>query len=574
MTVQIRRYHATVTASSAFEPLLARIYSHRGVNTEAELDYGLAKLPEPAQMRGMTEAVELLITARKRQLKTVIIGDFDADGATATALALRGLTAMGFANISFMVPNRFTYGYGLTEGIVREAHAAGAELIITVDNGIANIEGVALAKQLGMHVLITDHHLPAAQLPVADAIVNPNQPHCPFPDKSLAGVGVMFYVLMGLRQKLRELGEFDAQPAPNLAQWLDLVALGTVADVVPLSFLNRLLVAQGLQRIRRGQCSPGIQALAEIGNRSLNRLVAQDFGFVLGPRLNAAGRLDDMSFGILCLITDNLDTARDCARELNSLNVERQGIEGEMLEQAMNSSALTNWQQQPEKPWTLCLFDPQWHQGVIGIVAGRLRERFHRPAIIFAPDDTNPTLIKGSARSIVGLHMRDLLDAVAKRAPNVIEKFGGHAMAAGLTIQRDHFEQFCQVLEQEVRNWLNPTDLEAVLWSDGELVGEELSIRSAELLRQAGPWGQRFPEPAFDGEFEVLDQRLLKDAHLKLQVKSVCGQPLEAIAFRVDRNLWPNYAVRKVRLLYQLDVNEWNGVRRLQLLVRHIEPIG
>lgn len=572
MQKTIQRYRPVSDAPLQQPPLLARIYRHRGVQHDDELNYRLQSLPEPTQLRGMTEAVALLMAARREQWRVVVVGDFDCDGATATACALRGLRQLGIHDVSYLVPNRFTDGYGLSEGLAEQVAARGAQLLITVDTGIASLAGVARARQLGLKVLITDHHLPGQQLPDAEAIVNPNQPGCRFPDKSLAGVGVMFYLLLGLRRALREAGVFDAQSQPNLAELLDLVALGTVADVVPLSWLNRCLVAQGLARIQAGRCCAGIRALAEIGKRSVSRLSVQDFGFVLGPRLNAAGRLEDMGTGIECLLTDSPELAARYAQELDTFNRERRAIEAGMQQQALALPDVSQWQHGDALPNSLCVFEPEWHQGVIGILAGRLRERFNRPVIALAcAEDGNPdsAWLKGSARSIGGLHLRDVLAALDAAHPGVIDRFGGHAMAAGLVIARDQLERFRELFEQFVSRAVTPDMLQAVVMSDGELAEAELDLRSAELLRQAGPFGQHFPEPVFDGEFTLLSQRLVGEKHLKMQL-SFGQQVFDAIAFNVDLAQWPAPEVSLVHAVYQLDINEWNGVRKLQLLVREL----
>ena len=577
MQKQIRRFISGSGDDSlpGIHPVLARVYSHRGIKRTAELDYRLEHLPSPDSLKGIDAALDLLVAALRGQQRMLVVGDFDADGATATALALRGLRALGALHVDFLVPNRFTYGYGLTPGIVALAVERKPDLIITVDNGISSIEGVAAAKAAGIKVLITDHHLPGECLPEADAIVNPNQPGCLFPDKALAGVGVMFYLLLALRKRLREVNWFEEQNLiePNLARWLDLVALGTVADVVPLSLLNRILVQQGMLRIRAGQCCEGIKALAQIAKKSLPRLIAADFGFAIAPRINAAGRLDDMTHGIACLLTDDPVLAQQYAFELDGMNAERKSIEGEMQVTALNNARVSAWNTTEQLPWSLCLYDSSWHQGVIGILAGRLKEKFHRPAIVFADADNDE--IKGSARSIPGLHIRDAFDSIAARHPNILSKFGGHAMAAGLTLRKEHFEEFSQLFEQEVQVWLDEADLDAVLLSDGELSVNELSLEVAEQLRAAGPWGQRFPEPVFDGVFTVKSQKIVGEKHLKLRVglPAAPAISIDAIAFNVDTALWPDLSVQHVQLAYRLDINEYNGVRSLQLLVQNIVAV-
>ncbi len=575
----IRRFDLPNSASSpttwdTVHPVLARVYQHRGVSNADELDYRLEKLPSPHTLKGLPQALALLTDALERSSRILVVGDFDADGATATALALRALRALGAAHVDFLVPNRFEYGYGLTPEIVALALTRQPDLLITVDNGISSIEGVAAARAAGINVLVTDHHA-GDQLPEANAIVNPNQPDCPFLDKSLAGVGVLFYLLLALRSHLRTHGYFAARnlKEPNLAQWLDLVALGTVADVVPLSRINRILVQQGLLRIRAGHCCAGIKALAEVAGRQLPRLHAGDFGFAIGPRLNAAGRLDDMSLGIETLLTDDHDIAKHYAHELDSMNRERRAIEADMQAEAFNDPRLQQWAAQDTDtlPWSLCLYDSAWHQGVIGILASRIKEQFHRPAIVFANADADT--IKGSARSVPGLHIRDALNSIAARHPHILSKFGGHAMAAGLTLKHEHFAEFCALFEAEVRFCLDETDLEATLVSDGELAAKDLSLELAETLRAAGPWGQRFAEPLFDGVFNVKSQQLVGERHLKLRLSPCADSSIEldAIAFGVDVALWPNLAVQQVHIAYRLDVNEFRGLRTAQLLVLYIE---
>jgi single-stranded-DNA-specific exonuclease len=578
---KLRRYQLSddvdLLPLHGLHPVLQRLYRHRGVHDARELDYQFAGLPAPELMKGMPQAITLLEAAFTQQQRILIVGDFDADGATSTALAVRGLKALGAQHVDFLVPNRFAYGYGLTPEIVVLACERRPDLLITVDNGISSIDGVIAAQAAGIKVLVTDHHLPGHTLPPADAIVNPNQPGCVFPDKSLAGVGVMFYVLLALRKHLRDNGWFVQRQVtePNLAQFLDLVALGTVADVVPLSHTNRTLVQQGLLRIRAGQCCEGVRALAAVSKRVLSRMVTADFGFALAPRLNAAGRLDDMSIGIICLITDDPAVANHCAMELENFNQERRSIEAGMQETALTDPLLQYWAQQSaaDLPWSLCLYNSSWHQGVIGILAARIRERFHRPAIVFA--DATATEIKGSARSVPGLHIRDALDSIAARNPHILNKFGGHAMAAGLTLQREHFDSFRDLFEQEVQRWLDETDLEATLVSDGELAAEDINLVLAEILRNAGPWGQRFPEPLFDGVFTIKQQKKVGEKHLRLLLALPGGSASlwEAIAFNVDTSIWPNTVVTQVRIAYRLDVNEYNGLRKVQLLVQHLEPV-
>ncbi|MDO9319724.1 MAG: single-stranded-DNA-specific exonuclease RecJ [Gammaproteobacteria bacterium] len=558
--------------------LLQRILSARNVFTDSELTLDLRHLHPPEQLLGLETAVRLLHEELMRQGRVLIIADFDADGATSCALAVRALRAMGFPHVDYIVPNRFEYGYGLTPEIVALAAQRSPDLLITVDNGISSIDGVRAAQKLGMRVLITDHHLPGRELPAADAIVNPNQPGCPFPSKSLAGVGVVFYLLAALRSFLREQGWFESQklPEPNMAAYLDLVALGTVADVVGLDRNNRILVNEGLKRIRQGRACAGIMALLEIGKRRRETLVASDLGFAVGPRLNAAGRLDDMGLGIECLLSDNPTTAVAMAIELDAMNQQRKGIEGEMRDQAVSELDALHFDEQAV-PAGVCIYQPDWHQGVIGILAARIKEKLHRPVIAFADAGVagdGEVEIKGSARSIPGLHIRDVLDTVATRNPGLVTRFGGHAMAAGLTLRKCDYERFTTAFTAEVAALLNDDDLQARIATDGEIGGKEFNIEMAQALRDAGPWGQNFPEPNFDGVFKVVQQRLLGDSHLKMVLSPPADERilLDAIAFNVDRSCWPDDGVRQVRLVYRLDINEFRGQRNLQLLVEHIEP--
>lgn len=562
-------------------PLLARIYAARGVYSLDELNTTLASLQPASLLNGLAAALDLLVAALNRQARILIIGDFDADGATSTALCIRALRALGAQHVDFLVPNRFTYGYGLTPGIVALALAEKSpDLIITVDNGIASHDGVIAAKAAGVQVLITDHHLPAATLPPADAIVNPNQPGCDFPSKNLAGVGVVFYVLSALRTRLRAQGWFVAQgiTEPNMADYLDLVALGTVADVVALDANNRRLVQQGLARIRAGRCCAGITALLRIAERDPARLVATDLGFVVAPRLNAAGRLDDMAEGILCLLTDSPARAQKMAEGLDALNQERRDIESGMQQEALSALKALQFTQ-TTVPSGLVLYDRHWHQGVIGILAGRIKERFHRPTIAFAPAqapgyDETPTELKGSARSIPGLHIRDILDVVATRNPGLITRFGGHAMAAGLSLPAENLVAFREAFTAAIDEQVDPACFDTVLLTDGELAPTEFTENLARELRQAGPWGQAFPEPLFEGEFLCLEQRLLKDKHLKL---SLChpesNRIFDGIAFNIDRSIWPKLGCQRVRLAYRLDLNQFRGMETLQLRIEAMEAL-
>ncbi|HZJ92518.1 MAG TPA: single-stranded-DNA-specific exonuclease RecJ [Thiopseudomonas sp.] len=551
-------------------PLLTRIYAARGVQSAAELEKGLARLLPTHLLKGMDQAVQLLAQALDQGQRILIVGDFDADGATASCVGMLGLKMLGAAHVDYLVPNRFDYGYGLTPEIVAVALQRQPDVLITVDNGISSIDGVAAAKAAGLTVIVTDHHLPGAALPDADAIVNPNQPGCEFPSKALAGVGVMFYVLLGLRAHLRSAGWFAQQgiAEPNLAELLDLVALGSVADVVPLDANNRILVHQGLARIRAGRSRPGIRAILDVARRDYRRLVSTDLGFIVGPRLNAAGRLDDISLGIECLLCEDFDGALQRAQQLDQLNQDRKQIE-----QGMQREALVQLKDLPldNLPFGLCLFEPEWHQGVIGILASRMKERYHRPVIAFADADNGE--LKGSARSIPGLHIRDALDAVAARFPDLISKFGGHAMAAGLTIKQEHYPAFAKAFDAEVRRQITADDLTGRIYSDGSLAAHEFDMQLAQQLRHAGPWGQRFPEPLFHGDFKILSQRLVGEKHLKLVLQSTPNAPsVDAIAFNVDLDIWPNPNIVNAQAAYTLDVNEFRGNESLQLIVSSIMP--
>lgn len=570
MRIEPRPLPAQLPDLGDLPPLLTRLYAARGVQSAAELDKGLARLIPYQQLKGIDAAVDLLVQALQQRQRILIVGDFDADGATASSVGVLGLRMLGAAHVDYLVPNRFEYGYGLTPEIVAVALQRQPELLVTVDNGISSVDGVTAAKEAGLKVLVTDHHLPGPELPAADAIVNPNQPGCAFPSKALAGVGVMFYVLLALRARLRELGWFAKAgiSEPNLGELLDLVALGSVADVVPLDANNRILVHQGLARIRAGRARPGLRAVLEVAGRQHARITSTDLGFILGPRLNAAGRLDDMSLGIECLLCEDEALARDMAQQLDELNKDRKAIE-----QGMQREALAQLKDLPVEslPFGLCLFEPDWHQGVIGILASRLKERYHRPAIAFA--DAGDGLLKGSARSVPGLHIRDALDAVAARHPGLISKFGGHAMAAGLSLPQEHFGAFAAAFDAEVRRQLSEDDLTGRLLSDGQLGAEEFHLELAKALRHAGPWGQHFPEPLFHGVFQIVTQRVVGEKHLKLVLKTECGSlTLDGIAFNVDRDIWPNPNVRWVELAYKLDVNEYQGRESVQLMVAHLAP--
>lgn len=566
-TTQLRRRQAAEVSwqSTSLSPLLHRLYAQRGVAQLRELERGVKFLHPYHSLHGIERACAVLQQALADNLNIMVVGDFDADGATSTALTVLALRSMGGRNVQFLVPNRFEDGYGLSPEVVEQAASRGAELIVTVDNGISSHAGVDCANQKGIPVLITDHHLPGETLPAAAAIVNPNLEACEFPSRALAGVGVAFYLMLALRARLHDDGVSEL---PNLAALLDLVALGTVADVVPLDANNRILVWQGLSRIRAGQCRPGIRALLEIARRDMRSLVASDLGFALGPRLNAAGRLDDMSVGVSLLLTEDLAEARMLAGELDALNQTRKEIE-----QGMQSEALAlcdSIERSSEAlPLGLAIYHPEWHQGVIGILASRLKERFHRPVIAFAP--AGDGTLKGSGRSIQGLHMRDALERLDTLNPGLIMKFGGHAMAAGLSLEAAKFDDFRQHFSALMHQLLDEAALQGVIWSDGELSAREMTLATAELLREGGPWGQAFPEPVFDGKFKLLQQRLVGERHLKLMVEPVGGGPLlDAIAFNVDITRWPDPSVKLVELAYKLDINEFRGNRNLQLIVEHL----
>ena len=554
-------------------PLLRRLYAARGVTSDDQLSYTLKHLASPMGLRGVDRAVALLAEAITNQQRVLVLGDFDADGATSTAVAMLGLGMLGLNHIDFRVPSRFSDGYGLTPGIIHRLREEGAlpDLLVTVDNGIAAVEGVRAARELGIRVVVTDHHLAGETLPEADAIVNPNQPGCPFLSKNAAGVGVMFYVLTALRKHLREQGLLP-EPQPNLGNLLDLVALGTVADVVPLDHNNRIFVEQGLRRIRQGEARPGILALLEVAGRDHTEISSTDLGFVVGPRLNAAGRLDDMSVGIACLLADSRDEAQRLARELDTFNRERRTIEKDMKTQAQDLLASMSLDIEG-LPWGLALFDNDWHQGVIGILAARIREQTHRPTIAFAPDD-NGEDIKGSARSIPGLHIRDVLAVVDARHPGMMKKFGGHAMAAGMTLSQGDLDAFSGAYDQAVRDTLRAEDLEAAITTDGPLSPDELHLDTATLLKRAGPWGQHFPEPLFDGNFRVVSQRIVGENHLKLVLQpEEGGAIIDGIAFNTGPEV-PDYTRTGARVVYKPDANTFRGRTNLQLLVDYLEPLG
>ena len=569
MTPQLELRDVPPRAAWALEqagvhPLLARLFAARGVTSRDELDDGLARLLPPAGLRGVQEAAVLLADAIAAQQRLCIVADYDCDGATACAVGIRGLRLLGAQHVSYLVPDRVVDGYGLTPPIAERVAAQGADVLITVDNGIASVEGVARARELGLKVLVTDHHLPGSELPSADCIVNPNQPGCDFESKSIAGVGVMFYVLMALRAELRQRGAFDQATQPKLDALLPLVALGTVADVVRLDANNRRLVAQGLKRIRAGQLPVGLSALFSVAARASQKATTFDFGFALGPRINAAGRLADMTLGIELLLTDDAARADELARTLDGINRERREIEGGMREQAMQiAEGLFDVEDEP--PSAIAVFDPDFHEGVVGIVAARLKDRLHRPTFVFAASSApgREHELKGSGRSIPGFHLRDALDLVAKRHPGVLSKFGGHAMAAGCTIAEEHFDTFEQALQQVAAEWLDAATLTRRLETDGPLPPEYRRPDMVDTLHRE-VWGQGFAPPVFSEEVEVISQRLVGEKHLALKLRHQ-GQPVDGIWFGHTEPL-PGRAL----LAFRLEADEWQGVRRVRLLVEGV----
>lgn len=569
----IKRREIPIGNSVSNHPLLDRLYRARHIQNTKELDRTLKSMLNPNQLYGIDQAVNLLVEAYQQQQKIVIVGDFDADGATSTALSVLALRQLGFSDVDYLVPNRFEQGYGLSIPVAEMAIEKGVQLLMTVDNGVSSFEGIAFLKEKGIRVLVTDHHLPPETLPPADAIVNPNLSQCHFPSKSLAGVGVAFYLMLAVRAKFRELGIFTAETQPNFTDLLDLVALGTIADVVPLDQNNRILAYQGLMRIRARRCRPGIIALAEVANRNVEQFTSSDLGFCIGPRLNAAGRLDNMSIGVELLLANEMSKARELALDLDELNQTRKEIEAGMKLEAIkicqNLTALFK-----ELPYGITLYQPDWHQGVLGIVSSRVKDQYHRPVIAFTQDSEG--ILKGSARSIEGLHMRDVLERIHSQHPNIILKFGGHAMAAGLSIREEYFADFQHLFNQTIADWLDEEHLQGIIWTDGELNSNEFNLETAELIKSVGTWGQGFPEPCFDGEFKILDQRAIgqNKNHLKMLLEPKQGGILlDAIAFNINTRLYPDLSIKQARLAYKLDINEFRGNRSLQLLVDYIEPI-
>ncbi|WP_196138398.1 single-stranded-DNA-specific exonuclease RecJ [Aliikangiella sp. G2MR2-5] len=584
----VRRKYVEPEGSLSYLPeKIQQLYASRGISQSSELEYELKNLLAPTGLKEIDVACEILFDAITRNKKILIVGDFDADGATSSSIMMKGLALLGANNIDFLVPDRFKFGYGLSVKLVEHASLREPDLIVTVDNGIANIEGVAKANELNIPVLVTDHHLAGEQLPDAVAIVNPNQPGCEFESKNLAGVGVAFYLMLALRSFMRNKGWFESQQieVPNLANLLDIVALGTVADVVPLDRNNRILVEQGLRRIRSGLACPGIKAILHVAGRDETKCQSSDLGFALGPRINAAGRLDDMTVGIECLMAKTFEQALPIAQRLDQLNRSRKQIEQDMLVQAnldIDAFLESNLEEitdsfaseslSEQRPFSLCLFDPEWHQGVIGILASRVKDKINRPVIVFAKDDDSaePT-IKGSARSVKGVHIRDVLAFLDAKHPHLIEKFGGHAMAAGLSIKQKHFQEFAEYFCEAVESHLNGETIKDEVITDGELAQCELSINFAMELRKAGPWGQGFPEPLFDGEFSVVTSRIVGENHLKLIVENQ-GLQLDAIYFRCPEYLQAQPGER-VRIVYKLDINEFRGNISVQMLIEQLEIV-
>lgn len=568
-----RNINSEIKLPDDIHPVLKRIYQARNITTETDLDYSLQGLLPFNLLTGINQSTNLLKDAIENNRNILIVADFDADGATSCALAIRGLRSMGATNVHYIVPNRFEFGYGLSPEIVEVASDLNPGLLITVDNGIASIEGVALARARSIDVIITDHHLPGNVLPEANVIINPNQPGDQFPSKNLAGVGVIFYLLIALRSYLRETDWFTSRniAEPNLAELLDLVALGTVADVVPLDRNNRILVAQGLSRIRAGKCCPGIQEILRIANRPLQNISAQNLSFSVAPRLNAAGRLTDMSLGIECLLTNDNSSARKIALQLDSLNRERREIQDEMHAQAMEDLEHLDFDNGESLPNGLCIFNETWHQGIIGILASRIKDKINRPVIAFARDRDG--YIKGSARSVAGVHIRDVLDTIANQHPGIIDKFGGHAMAAGLTLREELLDQFRMQFDQTVKIFLPEGETGNTLLSDGELAGSDLDISLAEKINLSGPWGQGFPEPLFDGEFEIHNAKIVGEKHLKLQLRlSGNNQIIDAIAFNTTDEDWTE-SINRIQTVYKLDINEFAGKRNLQLILDYVVPV-
>lgn len=554
-------------------PILKRIYLSRSITSSKELELGLNQLIPPEKLAGIEDAVEILVEAISADASILIVGDFDADGATSCALGVLALRAMGARHVAYIVPNRFEFGYGLTPEIVKLAAPAQPDLIITVDNGISSHEGIEEAASCGISVLVTDHHLPGKELPPADAIVNPNRPDDTFPSKALAGVGVIFYLMIALRSGLRDLGWFERMKIdpPNLAEYLDLVAVGTVADLVPLDHNNRILVAHGLKRITGGKSRPGINALLKVAGRDITRTVSSDLGFVVAPRLNAAGRLDDISTGIECLLSETPSQAKALAKQLDELNRTRREVEAGMQARAQEAVAKLDLENDDDRARGYCLFDEHWHHGVVGLVASRIKESTHRPVLALAP--AGEEMIKGSARSIHGLHIRDLLETIATREEGLIDKFGGHAMAAGLSLKRSKLDQFTKIYEREIEAALSTMDLDESILTDGELGVDEINLQLSEMLRSGGPWGMGFPEPLFHGRFRVTESSVVGEKHLKMTLSPEgSGKTVSGICFnQVSPGDQPPQ-LNLIRAIYRLDTNQFRGRQTLQLIIQSVEP--
>ena len=560
-----------INLPDSIHPVLKRIYASRNIKSSEDLDYSLGSLIPYEELGGIDDAVILLqemITQKKRIL---IVADFDADGATSCALAIRGLTAMGAEDVIYVVPNRFEHGYGLSPKIVDVALDHDPDLIVTVDNGISSISGVAHAKKNGIKVLITDHHLPGDKLPSADVIINPQLKEDKFPSKNLAGVGVIFYILLALRAKLKAENWFDEKNIkyPNLANLLDLVALGTISDLVPLDKNNRTMVAHGLKLMRKNKSKAGILAILNQSGRQLSTLTSGDLSFAIAPRLNAAGRLTDMSLGIECLLTDDKENATEMAKKLNQLNIERRQIQDNMEEQALAEFEKYLQDTSRKIPHGICIYNQNWHQGVVGILAAKIKEKFNRPVIVFAQECQG--ILKGSARSITELHIKDVFDEIARLYPELILTFGGHAMAAGLTIEESQFDRFSDVFNKVVDRYISSDSLEDQCLTDGELSGDDFSLPLALAIQNAGPWGQSFPEPIFVGQFKILDKRVVGESHLKLKLQSRNNNTLDAIAFNMTDDDWPS-KLEQITSTYRLGINNYRGHSQIQLFIEHIEP--
>jgi len=561
-----------INLPDSIHPVLKRIYASRNIKSGEDLDYSLGSLISYEELGGIDDAVILLqemITQKKRIL---IVADFDADGATSCALAIRGLTAMGAEDVIYVVPNRFEHGYGLSPKIVDVALDHDPDLIVTVDNGISSISGVEHAKKNGIKVLITDHHLPGDKLPRADVIVNPQLKENKFPSKNLAGVGVIFYILLALRAKLKTENWFDEKNIkyPNLANLLDLVALGTISDLVPLDKNNRTMVAHGLKLMRQNKSKAGILAILNQSGRQLSTLTSGDLSFAIAPRLNAAGRLTDMSLGIECLLTDDKENATEMAKKLNQINIERRQIQDNMEEQAFTEFEKSFQDTSKKIPHGICIYNQNWHQGVVGIIAAKIKEKFNRPVVVFAQECQG--ILKGSARSITELHIKDVFDEIARLYPELILTFGGHAMAAGLTIEESQFDRFSDAFNKVVDRYISSDSLEDQCLTDGELSGDDFSLPLALAIQNSGPWGQSFPEPIFVGQFKILDKRVVGKSHLKLKLQSRNNNTLDAIAFNMTDDDWPA-KLEQITSTYRLGINNYRGHSKIQLFIEHIEPL-